>query len=100
MPHYRKICNRWESGGYKYGRCFIIPNHYNNSILTYLQMFAVAVADFPSLKITDVECSVVTVSHWCKGMPILSFAPPGNGGDFTIPTTYHEYRNCADFNHP
>jgi len=91
--HYRKMCTRWESAGSRFGRCFIIPDHYHNSAVTYLAMFAVARQDFPTLDLDDVECSVVVQSHWCKGMPIIEFSMDPDA----IPASYREHRSCSDF---
>jgi len=88
--NYRKM---WVSNG---SWCFIIPDHYNNALDTYLEMYAVAKLDFPKLQLSDVKCSVVTKSIWCLHMPILSFQIKAG----CCPEGYHEYKSDADFYAP
>ena len=59
---------------YRHGNAFILPNHYDHSLISYLQMFLVAKEVFPNLDYDDCHCTTVTKSAWCKGMPILRFS--------------------------
>jgi len=70
----------------KSGSLFLIPNHYNKSLASYLELVEEARLDFPSIKDVDVECREVTRSGWCKHMPII--VVDGQKLPETIPKDY------------
>lgn len=52
---------------------YIIPNHYNKSLKTYVDLATELRKTFTSAKSADIECHTVTHSSWCKGSPIIRF---------------------------
>ena len=68
MITYRKYLLMGE-----YPIAMVIPNIYNNSLGTFIELAKIMKKAFPGAKDEDFYCHTVVKSSWCEGMPVVVY---------------------------